>query len=292
MRENPIPKRKIIIVKELTDLLKNKKTVLIASIMNIPASQFQEIGKKLRGKAVVKVPKKNLIFRAIDYSGEEAIKDLKRHLKENVAILFSDLDAFELAGELLKNTSPSKAKAGQIAPFDIEVEAGPTDLVPGPAITELGALGIQIQIEKGKISIKDAKVIAKEGQKISAGAADIMVKLDIKPFKVGFVPVCAFDTQEKKLYVDIKIDTEKTIGALKEAHARALPFAVEIGYISEDTITFMIGKAGSHEKKLVKVISGELEVEEAPADEKKEEVKEEKEEPKVDATAGLAGLFG
>ena len=46
------------LVGNLIDLIKNKKTILIASIKNIPASQFQEIGKKLRGKAVVKVPKR------------------------------------------------------------------------------------------------------------------------------------------------------------------------------------------------------------------------------------------
>ena len=62
-RHNPIPERKIKDVKEISELVKNKKTVLIASIKNLPASQYQEIGKKLRGKAIIKVPKKNILFR-------------------------------------------------------------------------------------------------------------------------------------------------------------------------------------------------------------------------------------
>ena len=70
----PIPEYKKETVKRLAELVKTKKTILIASIKNIPASQFQEIGKKLRGKVIVKVPKKNLIFRAIDLSGGEAVK--------------------------------------------------------------------------------------------------------------------------------------------------------------------------------------------------------------------------
>ena len=73
-KENPIPESKLKSVKELTELIKNKKTILIASIKNIPASQFQKIGKKLRSKAIIKVPKKNLIFRALDSSETEAIK--------------------------------------------------------------------------------------------------------------------------------------------------------------------------------------------------------------------------
>jgi len=251
-RENPIPEEKIKSLEELAELIKTKKTILIASIKNIPASQFQDIGKKLRGKAIVKVPKKNLIFRAIDSSRNEVVKKLKEQIKESVAILFSDLDCFDLALELTQNKSPAKAKAGQLAPRDIEVEAGATELVPGPAISELGALGIEIQIEKGKIHIKKPKTIAEEGKKISSNAAEVMNKLDIKPFSIGFIPLSAFDTQEGKLYLNINIDKEKTIEELKESFGRALPFAVEIGYITEDTIKFLIGKAGMHEKALEK----------------------------------------
>jgi len=134
-----VSEEKMNTVRELSELIKNKKTILIASIKNLPASQFQEIGKKLRGKAIIKVPKKNLIFRVLDSSEKDVIKKLKEHIKENVAILFSDLDCFELASELIKNKSPAKAKVGQEAPEDIEVQEGPTDLVPGPAISELGA---------------------------------------------------------------------------------------------------------------------------------------------------------
>ncbi|MBU0894364.1 MAG: 50S ribosomal protein L10 [Nanoarchaeota archaeon] len=252
-----IPKRKLKEVEDLKNLIKDKKTVLITSIKNIPASQFQEIGKKLRGKAIIKVPKKSLVFRAIDSSGNEVVKKISQYIKENTAILFSDLDCFELAAELIKNKTPTKAKAGQEAPEDIEVQEGPTDLVPGPAISELGSLGIQIQIEKGKITIKEPRIIAKKGEKIKQAAADIMAKLDIKPFSIGFTPLAAFDTKENKLYLDINIDPEATIKELKEAFSKALGFAVEIGYSSDDTIKFLIGKASGHEKVLDNLLGKE-----------------------------------
>ena len=258
-------KRNVKTVENLKNLFETKNTILIASIKNLPASQFQEISKKLRGKAIVKVPKKNLVLRALDSSSKEAIKDLKEKIEDSVAILFSDLDAFELAGELLSNKSPTKAKSGQEAPEDIEILAGPTDLVPGPAISELGALGIQIQIEKGKITIKEPKIIAKEGEKISTAAADLMNKLDIKPFSIGFIPLCAFDNEEGKFYAELKIDREGTLEELKHAYGRALPFAVDIGYINEDTIRFIIGKANAQANKINRIIIGEPEP--APAEE-------------------------
>ena len=239
-------------VKELTNLIKTKKTILLASIKNIPASQFQEIVKKLRGKAVVKVPKKNLMVRALETSGDESAKGIEKQINENVAVLFSDMDCFDLAAELVRNKSPTKAKPGQEAPEDIEIPAGPTELVPGPAISELGALGIQIQIEKGKISIKEPKIIAQKGKKISQGAADIMSKLDIKPFSISLVPVAGYDANEKKIYLNIEIDREKTIAELKKAFSKSLPFAVEIGYPSSDTIKFILLKANMNAKALEK----------------------------------------
>jgi large subunit ribosomal protein L10 len=248
-----VSKEKKETVKELADLISKKRTILIASIKNIPASQFQEITKKLRGKAIVKVPKKNLIIRALESSKDEHVKQIEEQVKENVAVLFSDIDCFELAGELVRNKTPAKAKAGQEAPEDIEIPAGPTELVPGPAISELGALGIQIQIDKGKISIKEPKVLVKKGQKISSGAADIMNKLDIKPFSISLVPLAGYDSHEKKLYLDIKIDREKTVAELKKAFGKALPFAVSIGYISKDTITFLIQKAARQEMAIEKL---------------------------------------
>ena len=248
-----IPERKLKAVEEFKNLINTKKTILIASIKNLPASQFQEISKKLRGKAIVKIPKKSITIRAIEAVENNFVKQIKEKIDKDVAILFSNLDAFELAGELVNNKSAVKAKAGQEAPKDIVIEEGPTDLVPGPAVSELGALGIQIIIENGKISIKKEKVIVKKGDKISQGAADLMSKLDIKPFEVGFEPLVAVDVKEGKLYTDIKIDKEGTLNELKIAFRKALPFAVEIGYVCEDTIKLLIGKAGRQEKALNKI---------------------------------------
>ncbi|MBR9701597.1 50S ribosomal protein L10 [Candidatus Pacearchaeota archaeon] len=287
-RQNPIPESKKNTVKELAELIKSKKTILIVSIKNIPGSQFQEITKKLRGKAVVKVPKKNIMFRAIDNSGNGVVEKLKEQFQESVAILFSDTEAFELASELEATKSPAKAKVGQEAPIDIEVEAGMTELVPGPAISELGAVGLKTKVTNGKLEIIQSKIIVKEGGKISQAVADVMSKLDIKPFSIGFIPLSAFDTQEGKFYSEIKVDREGTLEKLKEAHSRALPFAVEIGHPTEDTIKFLIGKAGGHGKALEKFKDGEEKEEEkekiaeADASEDKKDVDNEKEDKPVE----------
>lgn len=242
-RQNPIPESKLKSVKELGELINKNKTILIASIKNLPGAQFQEIGKALRTDAVIKVPKKNLFSRAVDSKKNEALKKLENYYKDATAILFSDMEAYQLAAKLLDNKSPAKAKPGQKAPMDIEIQAGMTELVPGPAISELGAVGLQVKVTNGKLEIREPKVIVKEGQPISQKAADVMSKLDIKPFSIGFIPVAAIDIPAGKVYTEININPEEAVANLKELFSRALPFAVSIGYTTKDTISFILQKA-------------------------------------------------
>jgi len=166
------------------------------------------------------------------------------YVDDSTAMLFSDDDAFEISGILADEKSPAKAKAGQIAPFDIEVKAGPTDLIPGPDISALSSVGLIPKVENGKIAIQQDKIIAKEGGKITEQLASIMAKLDIIPFEVGVEPVVAFDGEAKKIYVNIKIDKEAMVNSLENAFAKALSFAIEIVYPTDETIDFIIGKAG------------------------------------------------
>jgi large subunit ribosomal protein L10 len=253
-------------VKELAELMK-KKTVMVISIKGLPSAQFQDIKKKLRNKAKVQVVKKSLVNFALDHSGIKELHELVPYVDDSTAMLFSDSDAFELSGILASEKSPAKAKAGQIAPADIEVKAGPTELLPGPDISALSAVGLAPKVEDGKIAIMQDKVIAKEGDTITEDLASIMAKLDIIPFEVGIEPVAAFDNDDKKVYADIKIDKEAFMETMLSMYGRVLPFAVEIGYINDTTRDFILAKASSHENAIEALI-----VEDAPAKKAKEDV--------------------
>ncbi len=245
-----IPESKLKSVSELQNLIKTNKTFVICSIKSLPGKQFQAIKKKIRDRAKIKVVKKSIALRAIEASGIE-IKKMSDYVKEDSALLFSDIDAFELSGILSENKSPVNAKTGQIAPEDIIIEPGPTELVPGPVISELGSLGLKIAIEDGKISIKEKKVIVKQGNEINEAASGLMAKLDIKPFYAGFEPIAAYDSQEHRVYTGIKIDKEKTLEDTKNAFSRALAFAVKIAYPCSQTIRYILGKAAMNEKALI-----------------------------------------
>ncbi|MDP3027403.1 MAG: 50S ribosomal protein L10 [Nanoarchaeota archaeon] len=240
-------------VKRLSEGIKNAKTLMIVSIKSLPSPQFQSIKKELREYAKIEVAKKNISIRAIKELKKESIMLLEKHVQDNCAFVISDLEGFELAGLLVKNKNPVFAKSGQVANEDIEIKAGPTSLAPGPAISELGALGIQIAVEDGKISIRQPRVVVRKGEKITTAVASLLQKLDIKPFTIGLEPIALYDIKTEKIYTDIKIDPAKASEDLKIAAGKSLGFAQKIVYYCRETIGYLLAKANSQGNALNKI---------------------------------------
>jgi large subunit ribosomal protein L10 len=270
MMSNPkthVSEAKKLKVKELAEQMK-RKTVMIISIKGLPSAQFQDIKKKLRSKVKIQVAKKSLVDFALDHCGIKELQKLVQYVDDSTAILFSDEDAFEISGTLSSEKSPAKAKAGQIAPLDIEVKAGPTELIPGPDISALSAVGLAPKVENGKISVMKDKILVREGEVITEALASIMAKLDIIPFEVKIEPVAAY--MNGIVYEDIKIDKDETLKELESIFGRTLSFAIEISYVNSDTINYIIGKAGGHEKALEDLIKEDVPAEEEKIDERVE----------------------
>jgi len=244
-------------IKELVELVEKNNTILLASIKGLPAAQFQKIKKKLKGKAEVRILKKRALKRTIDSSKKHGITKLDAYLKEDIALLVSDMDSFELAEILNNNKSDIKAKSGQEAPDKIEIEAGQTEILAGPAVSELGSLGLQVKVTNGKIEIIKPKVIVEKGRIISPVAAGVMAKLNIFPFSVGFVPLIAFDSATGKIYTTLLMDKKQLLIDLKNMFAKSRAFAVSLGYISKDTIGIIIAKANAQENALSKLLKEE-----------------------------------
>ncbi|MBS3079359.1 50S ribosomal protein L10 [Candidatus Pacearchaeota archaeon] len=237
-------------VKELVEKIKKARSLMVVSIKGLPSKQFQDIKKSIREHAFIKVEKKNILTRAVKELKKDSALPLESHISDSCAFAISDIEGYELAGILAKKKTPVFARAGQIAPTDIEVKEGPTDLVPGPAISELGALGIQISVENGKIAIKKDKIIVKEGSVIHEGAAAVLQKLGVQPFSVGLNPVALYDVKEEKIYTDLKIDSDAVIANLKNSAARSLGFAQKIVYVCKETIGYFLAKANMEAKAI------------------------------------------
>jgi large subunit ribosomal protein L10 len=238
-------------VKQLVDLMKYS-TIMVVSIKGLPSRQFQDIKKKLRVNAKIKVAKSNLVKLAMEKAGIPAMKDLEKYVDADCALLFSNEDAFIIAGTLNESKSATKAKAGQIPEEDLYAEAGGTDLIPGPDISALSAVGLKVKVEGGKLAIQARAIICKKGQPITPERAAVLAKLNIIPFKIGIEPVAAY--MNGKVYSGIKVNKEETLGILKNMYAKSIAFAVSLPFVTKESLPFVLGKAASHEAALQSLI--------------------------------------
>jgi len=283
-KKHKISEKKIKNVKDLAGLLDSYDTIMIASTANLASAQLQKARKILRGKASLRYAKKSTALRAFDSAKKEGVKNLKEHITESPALIFSNEDPFEIATILTENRFPTRAKAGQLAPKDINIEAGPTDLLPGPVISEFGAVGIKAGIVGGKIAIKEPKLLIKNGELITPAIASILLKLDILPFESGLDAEIAYSSSENKIFTGIKIDKAGTLASLQEYFAAAYQFAIEIGYPTSENVSQIIinvsREANALQKKLDEAKPAEEEKKEESAKEAEQPTVEEKKEEK------------
>ena len=97
-------------------------------------------------------------------------------------MIFSNGDLGEVKAVLDKESRPSAAKPGMIAPDDVWIKAGPTGLDPKQTAF-FGNLQIQTKIVKAQIDIVAEKKVITAGDKIGGTEAQLLDKLKIYPFQ-------------------------------------------------------------------------------------------------------------
>ncbi len=238
-----VAKEKKEVVTRLKKLINDYNVVAAVDVENLPAKQLLNMRTQLRGKAYLLMSKKRLISIALDEAGKEGLSELKKHLRGMPALLFSNDNPFTLFKLLKKNKSPAPIKAGQTAPKDIVVKAGGTGFAPGPVIGELGAFGIKAGVEGGKVAVKEDKVVAKEGEQVSAKLAALLQRLDIQPMEIGLNLVAAFENGDVLTKDVLDIDEDAFMAKLKGAASDAYLLTIGIGFPVKENINALLSKA-------------------------------------------------
>ncbi len=239
-------------VDDIVKLLKKYKIVGLLNMENLPAKQLQNMREQLRDSAVIKMCKRRLIMIALEKVKEDkkGIEKLKDKLRGMPALIFTDKNPFTLFKITEKNKSSMPAKAGQTAPKDVVVPAGPTGFSPGPIIGELGAYRIKTGIEDGKVAIKEDAVVVKEGEVIDAKLAGILGRLGIEPMEMGLDIVAMYEDGmilDKKM---LAIDEEEYINNIRTLAGEAFNLAMHAAYPTEETTAMLITKAYRDAKDL------------------------------------------
>ena len=237
-----IPERKVRIVEELSQLISSSRVIAVFRLVGLRANLLHEVRRKLRGIATIKIAKKNLFIKSCERVGKPDLRALIEDFKEPIGFIFSNTSAFRLKILLDKNRIPMHARAGEKADFDVVVPEMNTGLPPGPILSEFGKLKIPTRIEGGQIWIAKDTVVARKGDVISPELASLLAKLDIKAVLKGISIEKAFEDGILLRREQLELDLEKTSEEVRLAHIQALSLAMEIGYITRETVIPLLMK--------------------------------------------------
>jgi len=239
-------KDKMEAVDRLAEKISKYKVVGVMSLHKVPANALQKIRGEL-SEAVIKVEKKSVIEKALEKSGKT---ELIKTIGMQPAIIMSGMNPFKLYKFIRAKKSKTAAKPGDIAPDDITVSAGPTDIPPGPAISALSKVKIPAKVEGGKIAISKDVVVAKKGETISPELASALSMLKVQPMEIG-LDISAL-VENGILYGRdaLNVDEDKMLADLRLAALQAFNLSLNTGYPTKQTIGPMITKAFLNAKSL------------------------------------------
>jgi len=264
-------------ITDLKRLIAAYPRVGIAKIRGLGANQMQRMRKDFHDRLLLRVSRNSLISISLHENG---MGDMADFIDDQMTLIFTDFDAFELYNVLEDGKIPAPIKAGAVAMLDIAIERGPTSFRPGPIVGELQSLGIPAGIEGGKVVIKQQKVLVKNGEKVSASLAKMLARLEIYPVKEGLDLLGVYDRPENifftsdilnidpakyfsdvqeaagaafslATYIRYEYPTQYTIAdLLREAKASSIALAVNLAYPTAETIELLLQKAYSNAKNL------------------------------------------
>jgi len=251
-------------VEAIKEIFKDYKSVGIASLQKVRASQLQELKKSMKGKVYLRVLKNTLIKIAIEEMNQTELKKLEEYLEGSNVFLFTDLNPFKLALMLEHGKVKTTAKSGDIAAEDVVIPASNTGQPPGPVISQLNAVGLPTKIENGSVWVSKDTLVVRRGEPINERLAGVLSKLGIKAVELGISMRAVFDNGLMITGDQIKVDIPATKRSVESSNQEAFALALSIGYASKETIKLLLQTA--HQKAVALSVSAAIPTKDTIAD--------------------------
>eukprot|EP00127_Corallochytrium_limacisporum_P000199 Clim_evm16s7 gene=Clim_evmTU16s7 len=232
MPKGEIAARKEEYFARLESLLDEYPNILLVEADNVGSNQFQKIRIALRGTAVVLMGKNTMIRKALRaYAAKnELIEKLLPFIKGNVGMVFTkETDIKSIRDRIEAETVGAPARAGAIAPCDVDVPAGNTGMDPSKT-SFFQALNLATKINRGTIEIvSDVKLIL-EGEKVTPSQAALLQMMNIKPFTYGLKACLVYEAGEVYLPKVLDITEEDLIKTFESSITTIACISLAIGY--------------------------------------------------------------
>ena len=241
-----VPAEKVAEVDELTRTVLARPVTALVGLRGVPAGALQSMRRELRAHdRPIRVAPNSAIRHALEKAAVErpALKPLLDQVTDQTAILAAEGNPFSLYQDFLRTRSPTPARGGEVAPKDIFVPAGTTNFKPGPIVGELQHAGFPAAIEKGKVVLKKDTTIVKAGQVISREVAAMLTRLEVFPLEVGLTVRAVVEGATFYPPEVLAVDLDARRAEVARAARAALGLAVELGYVTPETLPLLLAKA-------------------------------------------------
>ena len=244
-----VPKWKTNEIENIKELIQSHESFGMVGIEGILAAKMQKIRRDLKGTAVLKISRNNLVERALTELGEN-FPEMDGYLDKQTALVFTNESPFKLYKLLEQTKTPSPIKGGAIAPVDITVQKGPTSFPPGPILGEFQSVGIPAAIDAGKVIVKETKVVCKAGEVVSQKLATMLAKLEIYPLIIGLDLRAVYDSGAIYEPDLLAIDESQYLSDISRAVQNAFNLSINTAYPTTATVPVLLAKAFSEAKNL------------------------------------------
>lgn len=228
-------------VDESVEEMKKYKTVALLDLRKLPDALLQTLRKRIKKDGgTVRILKKAVVTRVL-----KSDEILAKHVDEctkPVALIMTNSTPYELNRFFKENRKKRAAKVGDVANADIVIPEGETDLPPGPALSELKAGGVNVQIKGGKIVVSKQSVVAKAGEALSIPKIKALQTLGVMPFDVMANLVFGYDGQY--VYSRELLDLGDTITEdIGSSLSQAFNLSMNASYPTGQNINLLLGDA-------------------------------------------------
>ena len=240
---NMLKKNKPQEIQKLKELINSHEVVGVLDMYKLPGRQLYQMRNNFKGKATIRMSRKNLLLNAASESNKPHLKEIIEKVEGPPALIVGNDDSFKLYKMIKSSRVKSKAKVGDRVDKEIVIPKGPTNLPPGPAISTLQKVGLKSMVQQGKIAIGADKTVLKAGDTVSDDVANVFNLLGIEPMEIGLTLVACYEKGIVYSKDVLDVDPEEYVRRLSLAIQHTINLSIEIGYITDLTARIVIQKA-------------------------------------------------
>lgn len=241
-KRTTFPETKTQTINRVEDLAKKYNTIIVSKLFKVRASQLMLLRKNFKSELVMLVAKNKIAALGLRRAGIKHADEFLSKLDGQNALIFTNMNPFNLYLALEKSKVNLPARAGDIATDEIIVPAGNTGIPPGPVLSEFKEANVSTRIESGSIYVSKDSVVATPGDTISPKLAGLLSRLNLKPIKAGMSIFMASSGGLLLLQKDITIDISQYRSDVVRAAGQAMALALDAAYVTPETLPSLLSK--------------------------------------------------